>query len=217
MPSSSTIKPLTISEYKAMVEGIPTYCPTATFMAAGQSFTAAQAVTFIQSVLNGVAAVSAAKAAWVDARLAEEQLLQRDSVTVRVLRTNIAGMFVNNTSTLAAFQIAPKKVRQPLSAEARTIANAKAKATRAARGTTSKKQKAQVSGDVVGVTFTPVTGSTKGSTGTSTPLPATAQAATTASAPGGTSAIPATTPATPPATPAASGGTTPAIESPTHP
>ncbi len=46
---------------------------------------------------------------------------------------------------------------KPLSAEARAAATAKARATRKARGTTGKKQKSSITGDVTGVTITPVT------------------------------------------------------------
>jgi hypothetical protein len=47
-------------------------------------------------------------------------------------------------------------VPKPLSAEARAAATAKARATRKARGTTGKKQKSTITGDVTGVTITPV-------------------------------------------------------------
>jgi hypothetical protein len=50
-----------------------------------------------------------------------------------------------------------RKVRQPLATEKRVVATAKLKATRKARGTTSKKQKLAVKGDVIGVVMTPVT------------------------------------------------------------
>jgi hypothetical protein len=47
---------------------------------------------------------------------------------------------------VSAFEITPRKPYVPLSAAERAAATAKAKATRIARGTTSKKQKAAVSG-----------------------------------------------------------------------
>lgn len=48
------ISPLTLSQYKALVAGIPTYCPTSVFTVAGQTFTATEAVTFINNVLSAV-------------------------------------------------------------------------------------------------------------------------------------------------------------------
>jgi hypothetical protein len=49
------------------------------------------------------------------------------------------------------------KVAAPLTSEKRVVAVAKARATREARGTTSKKQKLAIHGNVTGVTVTPVT------------------------------------------------------------
>jgi hypothetical protein len=94
---------------------------------------------------------------------------------VKGIRDSIAVQFSNNATTLAEFMITPRKPYTPLSIAARAAADAKAKATREARGTTSKKQKAQISGNVTGVTITPIT------TGT-----AAASTAPSSSAPSGT-------------------------------
>ncbi len=155
MPSP-LINKLTLSEYQALVAGIPKYCPNAIFTVAGQTLTAAEAVTFISALLATVTAVVTAKTGVVDAKLAEEKALSQSGVIVKGIRQNIALMFSNSTTTLAEFEIAPKKPRTPLSTAARAAADAKAKATREARGTTSKKQKDGISGGVVGVTITPV-------------------------------------------------------------
>jgi hypothetical protein len=156
MPSS-IITQLTLIDYQALVAGIPKYCPSAIFTVAGQTFTATEAVTFITSVLNTVSATATAKTGWKDARLAEEKMVADNGAVVKGIRDNVALMFSNNTTTLAAFSITPKKPRAPLSVEARAAATAKATATRLARGTTSKKQKGEISGNVTGVTITPVT------------------------------------------------------------
>jgi len=193
MPSkTTTVTPLTLAQYKALVAGIPIYCSTAVITVDGQTFTAPQAVAYIQTVLNAVAAVESAKTALADAR-AEEQLLLREGTTVKAIRANIAAMFTSNTTALAALDIAPKKARVPLSAEARIAATAKLRATRLARGITSKKEKAKVSGNVTGVTITPVTSSASepAPAGTSTPIPATASAPGMTSAAVATPAVPA--------------------------
>ncbi len=64
--------------------------------------------------------------------------------------------FADATAMLADFGIAPPKARTPMTAEQLAARAAKAKATRIARGTTSKKQKLAVKGDVTGVVVTPV-------------------------------------------------------------
>jgi hypothetical protein len=138
---SSIITTLSLTEYHAIVSGIPTYCPKATFIIAGQTFSAPQAVKFVSSVLDAVSATATAKTAWKDARMAEEKVVAQNGPAVRAIREVIAAMFSNSTTTLTAFAIAPRKARTPLTAAAIAGAAAKARATRIARGTTSKKQK----------------------------------------------------------------------------
>jgi hypothetical protein len=89
---------------------------------------------------------------------------------------------------LAAFEIPPKKARQPLSTVARAAASAKARATRAARSTKGSKQKAGINGDVTGVAITPIVSQTPAAPSTTTATPS----ASTSSATGGSSV---TTPA----------------------
>jgi len=157
-------------------------------------------VTAIQTVLNAVAATATAKTNWKDAKLAEEAIIAQDGPTVRGIRENLATLFVNNTTALADLMITPRKPYKPLSAAARAAANAKAKATRQARGTKGSVQKAAITGDVTGVVITPVVaGSSSTPSGSSTPAPA-ANSVPVASAP---VASPASGASTPAATPAA--------------
>jgi hypothetical protein len=69
----------------------------------------------------------------------------------------VRGTFGNSPDVLADFGLAPKKARTPLTTEQKAARAAKAKATRAARGTTGKKAKLAVKGNVTGVVVTPVT------------------------------------------------------------
>jgi hypothetical protein len=197
-----TITPLTVAEYQALVSGIPKYCPKAIFSFASQTYTAAQAVKIIATVLSAVSATANAKTALTDARQAEATTVAQNAPLVSFIRSNIAAQFNNNTTTLAAFDIQPKKPRQPLSPAARLAASAKAKATRAARGTGSKKQKATISGNVTGVSVTPIT--------TPAPTPTAASAPTTpvSTAPAVGSTV---TTSTSVATPAAPSTTAPAV------
>ena len=61
-------------------------------------------------------------------------------------------MFKSSAPTLADLATVPRKAPKPLSGEARAAATAKA--TRVVRGTTSKKQKALLTGNVTGVSIT---------------------------------------------------------------
>jgi hypothetical protein len=151
-----SILPLTLAEYQALVTGIPKNAPNATFGVAGQTLSATQAVTFINTVLTAVAATATAKTSWKDAKMAEQVLVAQDGATIRGIRASLATMFSNNTTALADLMITPRKPYKPLSAAARAAANAKAAATRAARGTKGSVQKAAITGNVTGVTITPV-------------------------------------------------------------
>ena len=74
----------------------------------------------------------------------------------------IRGTFGDSPAVLADFGLTPKKARKPRTTEQLAAANAKSAATRKARGTTSKKQKLAVKGDVTGVLVTPTTATSPG-------------------------------------------------------
>ena len=189
-----TPKLLTAAQYQALLTGIPKYCVNTIFSYAGQTYTASQAVAVVTALLNVSFASSNAKSAWKDALAAEQKMIAADAPVVRAIRESLALTFVNAQQTLTELGITPRKKPTPLPGAARSAATAKAAATRKARGTTSKKQKALVTGNVTGVTITPV--------------------ATTA-----TGAAPAaTTPAaTPPSTAASTGTGAVSPATPTHP
>jgi hypothetical protein len=154
---SRKLKTLTQAEYQALSIGLPKYCPTAVFTIAGQSYTTPQVVALITSLLNVTVAVAPAKAAYAEARSAILAAEATDGMTVKGVREVVALMFENASTTLADFAIVPRKLPKPLSTAARAAATAKADATRKARGTSSKKQKALISGNVTGVNIIPVT------------------------------------------------------------
>jgi len=147
---------LSVAEYQALITSIPKYLATATFMVASQTFTAPQAVTFLQTLHDSSAATIAAKAMWKQLALADETAEAQNGSIAREIRDAIALAFSNAPATLQAFMLSPRKKPTPLTAEARLVAAAKAKATRTARGTKGSKQKAAITGNVVGVTVTPV-------------------------------------------------------------
>jgi hypothetical protein len=147
---------LSVAEYQALITGIPKYLENATFMVASQTFTAAEAVALFQALHDSSAAVVAAKAMWKQLALAEDAAEAHDGAIARDLRRVVARAFSNAPATLQAFMLSPRKKREPLSAEARLVATAKARATRVARGTLGTAQRAAIRGNVVGVTVTPI-------------------------------------------------------------
>ena len=150
-------KALTTAQYTALQTGLPTYCANTVFTIGGQTYTTAQVVALIVSILNTKLAVAPAKAAWEAAVLAIDQTETQNGKTVKGVRDVVALKFENAPETLATLAIVPRKTPAPLSTAARAAANAKRAATRKARGITSKKQKALLTGNVTGVTITPTT------------------------------------------------------------
>ncbi len=152
---------------------------------AGKTYTAAQVIATLQSLVDLRVSVDTAKAA-SQAKLAEEKTqapaLRRFMSTYV---TFVRGSFGDQPDVLAHFGLAPRKAPTPLTVEQKAVAAAKRKATRDARHTMGPKQKLDVKGDVTGVTVTPVTATAP----TAKPV--------------------ATSPAAAPATPGTASGTTP--------
>ena len=102
----------------------------------------------------------------------------------------VKGSFGNQPDVLADFGLQPDKARTPLTLEQKAAASAKRAATRVARGTKGSKAKLKITGNVTGVTVTPVT------TATATQPVAAVGSSGGASAPASTAAS--TTSTTPP-------------------
>jgi len=145
-----------IAQIQALITGIPKYCASTTFALAGKTYTAPQAVQIATSLVAAASATVQALAAYKEALAAEQQLFATDGVVIREIRQSLELTFSNSPTTLADLKISPRKPPKPLTSEALAAKAAKAKATRLARGTTSKQQKAAVSGNVTGVTITPI-------------------------------------------------------------
>ncbi len=183
---------VTMEQYQALLAGLPKYWPSnQTFFLEGQQLTVPQVVSLINVILAAMAASTQARGAWTEALAQEKEAIARNGPLVRGVRAAIAEAFVNSPGTLVALDVQPRKAPRPLTAEARLVAKAKAKATREARGTTSKKQKAKITGNVTGVTVTPITtgatptaavAPTPASTGVTSP-PATPTSSSSSAAP----------------------------------
>jgi hypothetical protein len=176
-------KPLTVAQLQGLIASLPKFCANTVFTLSGQTYTSASLVTLATAVLNAGAASSAAKASLAAARAAEEKSIAGDGVVVREARDTLALMFNDVPETLSAFAIAPRKLPRPLSAEARAAATAKLRATRLARGTTSKEQKAKISGNVTGVTIVPITSPASPAPAAATPAAPTPATPATGSGP----------------------------------
>lgn len=146
----------TPAQLQALITGIPSKCGNIVFTLSGQTFTASQLVTLITSVANAKATIVAARATANAAVLAAQKTIAANEELISEARSTLSLMYNGVPDTLAALDVPQRKPRSPMTTAASAAAKAKADATRKARGTTSKKQKALISGNVTGVTITPV-------------------------------------------------------------
>jgi hypothetical protein len=104
-------------------------------------------VQVIQDRINATKAVDAGKATWLSAVKANKDGRAKTRAFMAQVRQAVLVMFASSIDILADFGLAPRKVRAP-KPPVKVAAADKAKATRAARGTKGKKQKAKIKGAV---------------------------------------------------------------------
>ena len=155
--TSKSTKAASLAHVQALIAGTSKHFPNASFTFEKTAYTTASLVQGLQGLADAIAAVLAAHASVTDAlaKLApvEASMSPVIGAYVRFIRVTLG----NAAQDLADFGLAPPKVRAPRTSEQNAAAAAKARATRKARGTTSKKQKLAVKGNVTGVNITPVT------------------------------------------------------------
>ncbi len=161
--------------------------PNGSFTLGNTTYTTASLLQALKSLEDALTALNAAHSSTKDAVITLRATETKMAPLLRDYRSFLRATFSTASAQLADFGLAPPKARKPLASDKRVAATAKMRATRVARGTTSKKQKLAVKGDVTGVIVTPVT-----STGPSASPPA----APAGPAPAPTPAAPA--PVTPP-------------------
>ena len=114
---------------------------------AGTAYTPADLVKLVQSRIDSVDPVAAAKANWHSTVVANMALNTSLTPVLRALRDYVINVFGAASPVLADFGFAPPK-RTTKTPEQKAAAAAKAKATRAARHTAGKNQKKNVKGAV---------------------------------------------------------------------
>jgi hypothetical protein len=112
----------------------------------------------------------------------QDKRAQTDPVT-KAVRRIVQGMFAQSPAILADFGLTPLKVATK-SVETKSVAVAKAKATRVARHTMGSRQRAKITGETVSAsTGSPATSVSAPAAGTAGPAPVTVTAPAAASAP----------------------------------
>jgi hypothetical protein len=158
--NTSKSKAAALAQVQALIAGTQKHFPTGSFTIGNTTYTSASLVQTLQGLADTMAALNAAQTGAKDALVAKEGAVAKVGPVVQAYRRLVLAAFANATQTLADFGITAPKARVPLTVEEKAAAAAKAKATRAARGTTSKKQKLAITGNVTGVSVTPITAPT---------------------------------------------------------
>ncbi len=153
-----------------VIAGTQKHFPNGSFTLGNTTYTSTSLVQVFQGLVTAMLARSAAETGAKDALTAQQAAQAQVSPILRAYEHLVLVTFAGATQTLADFGLAPPKARTPLTAQQLAARTAKAKATRVARGTTSKKKKLAVQGDVTGVVVTPVTAPTAATPASPTPL-----------------------------------------------
>jgi hypothetical protein len=157
VPKSES-KAAALAQVQALVAGILANFPNASFTLANTAFTTASLVQVLQTKAEAIQAVNAAQAAAKDAVAKLRSVEAEVDPRIRDVNRFLLSAFGTAVTKLAEFGLEPPKVPAPRTVEQKVAAKEKLRATRKARGTTSRKQKLAIKGDVAGVVITPVVG-----------------------------------------------------------
>ena len=123
----------------------------------GVVYTVTQVTTNLQEIVDLRTATTNAQASAKASVAAETAKLPPLLLFLAAYVAYVKATFGNSPTVLADFGLATKKVRKPLTPAQKAATSAKAKATRAARGTKGPVAKLAITGNVIGVTVTPIT------------------------------------------------------------
>jgi hypothetical protein len=155
--TTSNSKVAALAHVQALIAGTLQHFPNGSFTIGNVAYTTASLVQELQSLADAMLKVDTMETGARDARKALKETTAKVGPLERAFKRLVLAAFANATQILADFGLQAPKARKPLTGEKRAAATAKARATRKARGTTSKKQKLAVHGDVTGVVVTPIT------------------------------------------------------------
>jgi hypothetical protein len=189
--TKATTQAETLAQLQALISGLQKQLPSGSFTLVSTAYTTPALVTALQGSITTLTALTAAHAALKVALAAWDAEDAKMGPVVLALRRTLQSMYANAPDTLLGFGLEPRKVPAPRTAAQKAASAAKAKATRIARGTTSKKQKLAVSGNVTGVNIVPITAPTSAPPGQPVTAPPASPAAAPAAAPVVTSPAPA--------------------------
>jgi hypothetical protein len=137
-----------LASVRALIAGTQKHTPNGSLTFGNTSYAAASLVQLFQQLADAMTAHDAAQANTKDVLLALRVVVTKVRPVLRAYRTFLVATYGNATETLADYGLKPPKAPTPRTSEQKAKAAAKLRATRKARGTTSKKQKASIKGTV---------------------------------------------------------------------
>jgi hypothetical protein len=146
-----------LARLQGLISGLQKHFPNGSLTFGNATYTTASLVQTLQSLANGIAAVNAARASAKDAVAKLATIEPSVALLVQDLTRFIEATFGAAAQELADFGLQPPKAKKQLTSAELTAKAVKAAATRKARGTAGKNQKAAVKGNVTAVEITPVT------------------------------------------------------------
>jgi hypothetical protein len=156
-----------------LVEGLKKHEQTLqSLVIAGQSYKTADLVTVVQARYDAANAALQTKAVWQNAVKADHDERAKTNTFISGLRQSLLVAFAGSIDNLADFGLVPRK-KPTLTPEQRVAMAQKAKATRAARHTMGKNQKAQIKGVVPTPSTSPSSPAPGGPAPTTVPTPST--------------------------------------------
>jgi hypothetical protein len=147
MSTSNKNKATTLARVQALIAGTQKHFPSGQFTLGDATYTTASLVQALQGLVDAFPPVNAAHASVKDT-VAALRATEAKVAPLQRLYTSFLRATFSNATQLGDFGL-QVKARTPIATETRVVATAKAKATRTARGTTSKKQKKAVETMVV--------------------------------------------------------------------
>ena len=148
-PKFNRVEQLTADQ--ALVDGLTKYADKlSALMVGGAPVKVADVVAALNAEIAAENAVAPAKATWEAAVQAAKDQRAKTKATLTGVKQSIQLMFAGQAEALGDFGLKPRKEPAPRTPQQKAAAVAKAKATRAARGTMGTQQKKAVKGDVAG-------------------------------------------------------------------
>jgi hypothetical protein len=145
-----------LAAVRDLIAGTQKHTPTGSLTFGGATYTSASLVQLFQSLVDAMTAHDEAEATAKDLLAALRDVAAKVRPVLGAYRKYLAATYGNATQTLSDYGLKPHKAPAPRTVEQKAASAAQLRATRKARGTSSKKKKASIKGVVTPAPETPV-------------------------------------------------------------